>query len=97
MIQSKSNGFGYPIVAQIPRVKNPIPLFIVFRALGVISDEEICHYILLNLESKENQSMCDSLQASIIDANTCLTQEECIKYITTHVMYTPMNMDKETF
>ena len=96
MIQSKSNGFGYPIVAQIPRVKNPIPLFIVFRALGVISDEEICQYILLNLESKDNQSMCESLQASIIDANNCLTQEECIKYITTHVMYTPMNMDKET-
>ena len=29
MIGSKNNGFGQPIVVQIPRVKNPIPLFIV--------------------------------------------------------------------
>ena len=39
--------------------------------------------------------MCDSLQASIIDANTCLIQR-VIKYIASHVMYTPMNMDKKT-
>ena len=96
MLASKSNGFGYPIVVQIPRVKNPIPLFIVFRALGVTSDKEICEYILLNIDTKDNQKMCDSLQASIIDANTCLIQEDCIKYIQSHVMYTPMNMDKET-
>ena len=96
MVMSKSNGFGFPIVAQIPRVKNPIPLFIVFRALGVIPDKEICEYILLNIESEHNKSLCEFLQASIIDANSHTTQEDCIKYITSHVMYTPMNMDKET-
>jgi len=96
MISSKNNGFGQPICVQIPRVKQPIPLFIVFRALGVISDKEICEYILLDLDVPKYKAMLDNLQASIIEANKHLTKEECIRYITSYVIYTPINMDKET-
>ncbi len=96
MISSKNNGFGQPICVQIPRVKQPIPLFIVFRALGVISDKEICEYILLNIESERHQAMLSNLQASIIEANKYMSKEESIRYITSFVIYTPINMDKET-
>jgi DNA-directed RNA polymerase II subunit RPB2 len=96
MIASKNNGFGQPICVQIPRVKQPIPLFIVFRALGVISDREACEYILLNLESERHQVMLNNLQASIIEANKHMTKEEAIRYITSYVIYTPINMDRET-
>ena len=96
MLSSKNNGFGYPIVLQIPRVKQPIPLFVVFRALGVISDKDICEKILLDIENEKYKIMLDALQGSIIDANKIMTQQEAIKYITTYVMYTPINMDKET-
>jgi DNA-directed RNA polymerase beta subunit len=98
MISSKNNGFGNPICLQLPRVKQPIPLFIVFRALGVISDKEICDKILLNIYDQEesNKNMLSALQASIIESNKHLTQEECIRYITSFAMYTPINMDKET-
>jgi DNA-directed RNA polymerase II subunit RPB2 len=96
MISSKNNGFGFPIYLQLPRVKQPIPLFIVFRALGVISDKEICEKIILNIDSHKHTEMIKGLQASIIDANEFMTQQDCIKYITSYVMYTPINMDKET-
>jgi len=99
MISSKNNGFGNPLYVQIPRVKQPIPLFIVFRALGVISDKEICEKILLKLspdEDGQNKKMLGALQASIIDANKYLSKEECIRYITGFAMYTPINMDRET-
>ena len=96
MISSKNNGFGNPIYVQIPRVKQPIPLFIVFRALGVISDKDICDKILLDIHNEKNKQMLETLQASIIEANKHFTKEECIKYITSFAMYTPINMDKET-
>ena len=96
MISSKNNGFGNAICVDLPRVKQPIPLFIVFRALGVISDKEICDKILLNIAADKNKDMLEALQASIIEANKYITQEECIRYITGFVMYTPINMDKET-
>ena len=96
MLSSKNNGFGYPIFVQIPRIKVPVPLFVLFRALGIITDKEICERILLNLEDKQYSNMLDSLQASIIDSNRCLTQDESIKYIVGQAMYTPINMDRET-
>ena len=96
MISSKNNGFGNAIYVQMPRVKQPIPLFIVFRALGVISDKDICDKILLDINNEKSKPMLETLQASIIDANKHLSQEECIKYITSFAMYTPINMDKET-
>ena len=95
-ISSKNNGFGCPIYAQIPRMKQPISLFIIFRALGVISDKEICEYILLNFDTDKNKIMLSALQASIIDANKFLTKDDCIRYLTTQVIFTPINMDKET-
>ena len=96
MVSSKNNGFGNAICVELPRVKQPIPLFVVFRALGLISDKEICEKILLDTTNVKNKQMLDALQASIIEANKYITQEECIKYINSFVMYTPINMDKET-
>ena len=96
MISSKNNGFGFPICLQIPRIKQPIPLFIVFRALGIESDKEICEYILLNISLDKNKQILENLQASIIEANKIITYDDAIKYITSYVSFTPINMDKET-
>ena len=97
-IASKNNGFGYPIYVQIPRVKHPIPLFVLFRALSVLADKDICEKILFDVDNKEgnNETILMALRASIIDANTVLTHEDAMRHITSIVMYTPMNMDKET-
>jgi DNA-directed RNA polymerase beta subunit len=108
MVMTKQNGFGHPLVIQIPRMKQPIPLFVVFRALGVLSDREICEYIVLNVDGNDGNDGNDggsaeltdrllkSLQASIIDANGIMTQEDAVRYFTSQVIFTPINMDKET-
>jgi len=96
MISSKNNGFGFPICIEIPRIKQPIPLFILFRALNILSDKNICEYILLDITLDKYKPMLENLQASIIEANKHMTYEDSVKYITSYVSYTPLNMDKET-
>ena len=96
MITSKNTGFGTSIYIQIPRVKQPVPLFIVFRALGVLSDKEICEKIILNIDDAKYKKMKYGLQGSIVEANNIINQEEAIKYLMSYVMFTPINMDKES-
>jgi DNA-directed RNA polymerase II subunit RPB2 len=96
LIASRNNGYGNALYLQIPRIRIPIPLFIMFRAFNIISDKEICELIMLNITKENMQKMLISLKASIIEANKVVSQEAAIKYIVANVIYTPMNMDKET-
>jgi DNA-directed RNA polymerase II subunit RPB2 len=96
LIASRNNGYGNALYLQIPRIKIPIPLFVMFRAFNIISDKEICELIMLNITKENMKKMLISLKASIIEANKVVSQEAAIKYIVANVIYTPMNMDKET-
>lgn len=96
MISSKNNGFGQGLYINIPRIKQPIELFVLFRALGVLSDKAICEYILLNISDEKQEELLKCLQASAIDANKYMTKEDALRHITSAVAFTPINMDKET-
>lgn len=96
MIASKNNGFGHGLYITIPRIKQPIELFVLFRALGVPNDKRICEYILLDVDTTVHRELLDFLQASIIDANKYMTQEDSMRHITASVAYMPVGMDKET-
>jgi len=96
MITSKTTGYGSSIYIQIPRLKQPVPLFIVFRAMGIISDMDICEKIILNMDEKKYKKMKYGLQGSIVEASTIMTKEDAIQYLTGFAMYTPINMDKES-
>jgi len=67
------------IVVAVPNVKKPVPLFILMRALGVISDKEIVEYCLLDIE--KNKDYVDYFIPSIHDANKVFNQETALKYI----------------
>jgi len=95
MIASRNSGFGHPIYIQIPRIKQPVPLFILFRALGINSDKNICEMIVLDIENEKMKKMLYGLKASIVQASKYITQEEALDYIVNLAMYTPINMEKE--
>ena len=67
------------IVVEIPNVKKPIPLFILMRALGVISDYDIIETCLLNMA--ENRDLIEFFRPSVHDANKIFTQRAAIEYI----------------
>jgi DNA-directed RNA polymerase II subunit RPB2 len=67
------------IVVNIPNVRKAVPLFIVFRALGVISDKDIITMCLLDLD--KYAGMVDLFIPSVHDAGGILTQRLAIKYI----------------
>ena len=69
------------IVVNIPNVRKPIPLFIVMRALGILSDKKIIEMCLIDLKRYENY--IDLFIPSIHDANKIFTQNAAIEYIAT--------------
>jgi len=67
------------IVVSIPNVRKPVPLFIVMRALGIISDKEIIEYCLLDI--KQNENLLDLFRPSVHDAGLVFTQQAALGYI----------------
>ena len=69
------------IVVNVPNVRKPVPLFILMRALGVESDQEIIEFCLLDL--KQYASYIDLFIPSVHDAGQVFNQEVALKYIAT--------------
>ena len=67
------------IVVNIPNVRKPVPLFIVMRALGILSDKDIISTCLLDLDKYE--PWIDDFIPSVHDAGGILTQELAIYFI----------------
>jgi DNA-directed RNA polymerase II subunit RPB2 len=71
------------IVVTIPNINMPIPLFIVFRALGVISDKDIMKMCVPD----DDPRMMELLRPSIYDANKIFTQQLAIEYMAPFTKY----------
>ena len=67
------------IVVNIPNVRKPVPLFIVFRALGVVTDKAIIEMCLLDMDKYEN--MTDIFAPSVHDAGAIMTQRQAVEFI----------------
>jgi DNA-directed RNA polymerase II subunit RPB2 len=67
------------IEVNIPNVQKPIPLFTVFRALGIISDFDIISTCLL--DTTKYAFMMEAFEPCVYDAGAIMTQKSAIEYI----------------
>ena len=77
------------IVVLVPNVKKPVPLFILMRALGVISDKDIIETCLLDM--KKYESYIDLFIPSIHDTGKIFNQQTALEYIATFTKRRSLN------
>ena len=91
-LSSKFNGFGYPLLACVPRFREDIPVMVFFRALGVTSDADIARLVWGSTEEQR----VELLAASFRDCAELgvFTQEEAVSYLSNHLQYGTNQEDK---
>lgn len=67
-------GAGQVVRATIPYIRSDVPIFIIFRALGFVSDRDILEHIVYSFEDNE---MMEALRASIEESQPIQSQEVC--------------------
>jgi DNA-directed RNA polymerase II subunit RPB2 len=86
----------HSIQVTLPRLKQPIELAILFRALGVLSDRAWCNHILLDTDRETNPLILECLQACATRARHITTQEEALDKLATLISYVPTRIDGKT-
>jgi DNA-directed RNA polymerase II subunit RPB2 len=69
------------ITVRLPSLKKQIPLFLLFRALGIENDKEILEYILYDLDDEKSVMFMEVLRESIEDIGPIYTQDMALKYL----------------
>ena len=65
-------GTGQVVRATIPYIRSDVPIFIIFRALGFVSDRDILEHIVYSFEDNE---MMEALRPSIEESQPIQSQE----------------------
>lgn len=81
IVNKNANENSKSLRVSISYIKVDIPLFIVFRALGIESDREIFTHIIYDIDNKYNKNVINVLEASCEEASECLTQNMALQYI----------------
>lgn len=91
----KKTNYGRSIRVFIQRFKpeKPFPLFVVFRALGVISDKDIMEHILYDVQDPRQREAVQLLQASLEEASTIQSQDMALAFMSNYVSKIPKKQD----
>jgi DNA-directed RNA polymerase II subunit RPB2 len=93
-LSTKFNGFGLPLNVCLPRFREDIPLLVIFRAIGIESDEEIVKLIW-----GDDEAHYHTIAASIFEASECkiYTRDDAIEYLSHHLQYGTTMEDKKEY
>ena len=84
-ITNKPDIYSNTMRIMLPHMKTEIPIFIVFKALGCITDKEIVFHIIDNDSSTIDSNILKILKSSIEEASSVRTEEEAIIYLSKNI------------
>jgi DNA-directed RNA polymerase beta subunit/intein/homing endonuclease len=87
-LSAKANQFGRYIRVNIHHIKNEIPIFILFKALGLRNDKEILHHITYNLDDSLSQVLVNELIGSVEEANNIQCPKDALEYLSKYLNIT---------
>ena len=87
-MSSKPNQFGRYIRVNIHHIKTDVPLFILFKALGLANDKEIIQYIVYNVDGQIGTLIASQLMACVEEANHVMCQRDAIEYLAKYLNIT---------
>ena len=80
-LSSKQTQFGHYIRINIHHIRVDLPIFIIFRALGIESDKDIVKYCVFDLDDPRNNIIIDNLKGSVEEAKNVLTKISALEYL----------------
>ncbi len=80
-LSSKANQFGRYIRVNLHHIKNDVPLFIIFKALGLANDKEIIKYIVYDIDESKSKVLVSELTGCVEEANDIMCQRDALEYL----------------
>lgn len=97
-LASKSSSFGRQIKVCMHNIKHDIPIFVMFRALGVESDSDIIDLILqsgeIHLDKTQKSKILNELSGCVEDSNNIRTQSMALAYMASHMTISQYSQNK---
>ncbi len=96
-VSSKIVSLGHEIYVNIPRIKKEIPLFTLFRVLGVETDKDICSKIVLDNDDYKSQKILHFISGCIAKTDHIKSKDDALDSIAktisfNNTYYSQMNL-----
>jgi DNA-directed RNA polymerase II subunit RPB2 len=84
-LSSKSNQYGRLMRINIHHVRIDVPIFILFRALGIESDKQIIELCVYDLNHFDSKLIIEHLKGSCDESNFIKTREQALEYLSKYL------------
>jgi DNA-directed RNA polymerase beta subunit len=84
-LSAKPNHLGRIIRLNTSFLRSEVPVFVMFRALGITTDSDILQHVTYTLDNPKHQRTLTELTATIEDASDIHTQDEAILFLSKYM------------
>tara|TARA_B100000405_G_scaffold88952_2_gene61699 strand:+ start:2097 stop:6176 length:4080 start_codon:yes stop_codon:yes gene_type:complete len=82
---SRGNQFGRLMRITIHHVRTDIPVFILFKALGIESDKQIIELCVYDIDQKDSKIFMDNLKGCVNEASCIKTRYQALDYLSKYL------------